>query len=464
MDRAYLSVHCHYYQPARGNPLSAADLVEPDAAPYRNWNERITAECYAPNAALGNYTHISFNLGETLASWLEQHAPDTYRSFIAADRANVDRQGIGNALSQPMHHTILPLSRREDKVTQVKWGKAFFQHRFGRSSAGMWLPEMAVDFETLDVLAEQAIEWTILTESQVEGKPAGSGPFWIEIPGGRRIKAFVRDESLSNEIAFNLGRFGGAGRWAREVLVPRKRQAGALTLVATDGETFGHHWPGEEHFLHWLLTYEALAAGYKVITLARYARDVAPQATLTLREGTAWSCLHGLARWATGCACTPGDSTWKGALRRALDNLRFELDGRYLDEVKNLPGVDPFALRDAYIRVVLGITPAAEFLKEQEIDLPADKVARLTKLIEAQFYRQQMYASCTFFFSSLDALTTHYGIANAAYAIRLTQEATGDDLSPNFRRDLSIATGHSRTTGKPISGADIFDQLVAEFQ
>jgi hypothetical protein len=314
------------------------------------------------------------------------------------------------------------------------------------------------------VLAEQGVEWTVLSERQVEGKPTGCGPFWVPIPGGKRIKAFVRDEALSNGIAFSLGHFGGAGRWAREVLVPRKRQAGALTLIATDGETFGHHWPGEEHFLHWLLSYEALAAGYAVTTLGRYAREVEPREAVTLKENTAWSCMHGLARWATGCACTPGDSTWKGALRRALDNLRFELDGVYLEEIEGLEGVDPIALRDAYIRVVLGITPAEEFLHEQEIDLPVQQARRVNTLVEAQYYRQKMYASCAFFFPDLDALTTHYGIANAAYAIKLTHDATGHDLSPSFRDDLSIATGQSRDMGKPITGAEIFDRLIAEFK
>lgn len=463
-EQQFLCVHCHYYQPPRGNPLSKSDLVEPDAVPYRNWNARITAEAYEPNGKIGNYANISFNMGETLAAWLAEHAPEAYQYFVDADQANVEKYGVGNAVAQPIHHTVLPLSRREDKETQVKWGKAFFRHRFGRQSTGMWLPEMGVDYETLDVLVNNGIEWTILTERQLEGKPPGAGPYWVEIPGGGRIKVFVRDEALSNDIAFNLGTFGGAGRWARQVLVPRKRDAGALTLIATDGETFGHHWPGEELFLHWLLTYEAHAAGYGVTTLARYARSVEPQASVTLRENSAWSCLHGLARWVTGCPCTPGNSAWKGALRRAMDNLRFGLDTIYQQEVKGVDGgIDPIELRDAYIRVVLGLTPKEQFLKEQEVDVSAETARRLSKLIEAQYYRQQMYASCAFFFPELDALSTRYGIANAAYSIKLTQEATGTDLSREFRRDLAIAAGDSLRSGQPITGADVFDEVMVEF-
>jgi len=458
-----LSVHCHYYQPPRGNPFSAEPLIEPDAAPYPNWNARITAECYQPNAAIGNYKHVSFNLGESLAEWLEKNALETYHAFIHADSANMEQFNAGSAIAQPIDHTILPLARREDKITQVRWGKAVFAHRFGRLPTGIWLPEMAVDLETLEVLAEEGIEWTILTESQIEGKRAGSGLYRVNLPNGKTLKVFVRDEGLSNDIAFSLGHFGGAGRWARQVLVPRKRESGPLTLIATDGETFGHHWPGEEQFLHWLLTYEARAAGYEVMTLERYAAKQKATETVVVRNNTSWSCSHGVSRWATGCGCTPGDSTWKGAMRRAMDNLRFELDHIYYDELKAVDSsADPIGLREGYIKVALGSISSAEFLKSQEVDANKTESNRLMKLVEAQFYRQRIYTSCAFFFPDLDALSTRYGIANAAYAIKLTKEATENDLLPSFRRDLSIASGPDWENGQRITGAEILDQVQSE--
>ncbi len=460
----YLCIHCHFYQPPRGNPFNEESLVELDAAPFRNWNERVTHQCYQPNAALGNFEHISFNLGETLASWLFDHAPETYHRIIQSDAVHLSQYGIGNAIAQPVHHTILPLSRYEDKVTQVAWGKAVFEHRFGRSTRGMWLPEMAVDLETLEVLVDQGIEWTILTERQVEGKGSGAGPFWVKLPGGRKMRIFVRDETLSNDIAFNLGNFGGAGRWAREVLVPRRRDAGSLTLIATDGETFGHHWLGEEQFLHWLVHYEALAAGYEMITLGRYAQLSPPVSEVTIKENSSWSCGHGLARWATGCSCTPGDPAWKGAIRRALDNVCFELDGIYKDFAGSIDGVDPLALRNAYIDVVLGKVAYGQFLKEQSITAKDNRAKPLMKLVEAQYYRQRMYASCVFFFPELNAHSTIYGIANAAYAIKLTREATGTDLSANFRRDLSIAVQRDAKTGQLVVGSNLFDEVMRRLE
>jgi alpha-amylase/alpha-mannosidase (GH57 family) len=305
------------------------------------------------------------------------------------------------------------------------------------------------------------MEWTILSEGQVDGKPAGAGPFWVRLPSGARIKVFVRDEQLSNDIAFNLGHFGGAGRWAREVLIPRKRDAGALTLIATDGETFGHHWHGEDQFLHWLLAYEALASGYKVTTLSQFIHDVEPQEEIKIRENTSWSCRHGLARWSTGCDCTPGDSYWKGAVRRAMDNLRFEIDSIYEQEVAKLDNVSPFALRNGYIDVILGNLPREAFLKAHQVSLSGEDTMRMSRLVEAQYYRQCMYASCVYFFAALGSYTTRYGIANAAYAIQLTHEATGIDLGPQFKRDLAIAVGIDALTAEAVRGSDIFDEVKA---
>jgi hypothetical protein len=453
----YLTVHTHFYQPPRGNPFDESPLIEPSAAPFRNWNERITAECYKPNADVGNLRRVSFNLGETLAGWLADNAPDTYAEFIASDRQNREQYGVGNGIAQPMHHTILPLATREDKVTQVRWGKAVFAYRFGHETTGMWLPEMAVDLETLEVLAEEDVEWTILSTNQVVDRSAGAGPYTVHLPSGKTMTVFVRDEDLSNYIAFNLGHLGGAGRWAKEVLQPRLEEAGPLTLIASDGETFGHHWPGEHQFLHWLLTVEAERAGYQVTTLARFARDNHPATPLQLRERTAWSCMHGVARWSTGCDCTQGNSSWKKILRSAMEDLRVQIDGIYQDEVRSKTTVDPIALRDAYIDVVLEKVPPERFLSANGVDLPTSDAQHILKLVEAQFYRQRMFASCAFFFAEQESLSTRYGIANASYAIQLTQEATGIDLLDRFRSNLEAVQNKPQPHAMSSNGSLILE-------
>ena len=47
----YVCIHGHFYQPPRENPSLEYVELQDSAYPYHDWNERITAECYAPNAA-----------------------------------------------------------------------------------------------------------------------------------------------------------------------------------------------------------------------------------------------------------------------------------------------------------------------------------------------------------------------------------------------------------------------------
>ena len=170
----YICIHGHFYQPARENPWLEAVEIEDSAAPYHDWNERITAECYAPNGAsrivngdnqiiriVNNYSRISFNFGPTLLSWLEQNAPRTYRMILEGDRKSVTRyDGHGSAMAQAYNHLIMPLANERDRITQIEWGIADFEHRFGRKPEGMWLPETAVDRDTLDLLAQRGIRFT----------------------------------------------------------------------------------------------------------------------------------------------------------------------------------------------------------------------------------------------------------------------------------------------------------------
>ncbi|MFW6115786.1 MAG: glycoside hydrolase, partial [Chloroflexota bacterium] len=245
-SRCHLAIHGHFYQPQREDPFTGRILREPSAAPYANWNERITAECYAPNARVGNFEHISFNLGGTLARWLDQHAHDTYARIVAADRAHEEAHGVGNGLAQSVHHTILPLARRRDKICQVRWGIASFEHRFGRRPQGMWLPEMAVDYETLEVLAAAGIRFTILSDEQVYGRspgadlPVAGGPYRVALPTGGDIAVFVRDRHLSNHLSFGMPDSQHVEEWLETHLAWRCRRDG-LHIIATDGETFGHH-------------------------------------------------------------------------------------------------------------------------------------------------------------------------------------------------------------------------------
>jgi len=458
MTDRFFSIHCHFYQPPREDPFSGKIPREAGAEPYHDYNEKITAECYYPNALIGNFDRISFNIGPTLMAWMAAHAPETYQRIIQADRANVTASDIGNAVAQSAHHTILPLARRRDKIAQVAWGIASFEYRYGHKPTGMWLPETAVDYETLETLAGAGIAFTILSDEQVHGELGlGAGPYHVRLSAGRSIAVFVRDRFLSNQISFDMEHLSGPRAWAYQALNSR---GPGLTLLATDGETFGHHHRGGEHFLRYLLLRDAPALGFQVTSPARYLADHPLQADIEIREATAWSCGHGLARWVTGCDCTPGDSRWKGALRRALDNLSSEIDLVYTSETRDLV-IHPWSLRDAYIAVVLGQMDGPAFLAAQGLgDLPTPTAERLLKLLRAEFHRQRMYASCAFFFEELTRFEPRYAIANAARALTLIKEATGEDLSRGFRRDLSVAV--SPRVG--VTGADLYDAIITSAQ
>ncbi len=456
MDETSFCLHGHFYQPPRGVLFDSGTVPEePEAAPFRNWNEKIAAECYTPNANLGNFGLISFDLGVTLSQWFEHNLPETHQKILQAYHDYTAAHGTGNALAQSAHHTVLPLALDRDKETQVYWGLARFQHRYGRPSAGLWLPEMAVDLSTLQKLAGAGVRFTILSQAQVKEGEAlpGAGPYWVELPDGARIAAYVRDDRLSLQLAYNAPELGGAGRWSREVLLPHRKRGHRLTLVGVDGETFGHHHKGEEHFLHWLLKYEAGAAGYLVTTLALDLQDHSPGERIEIRENSAWSCSHGLARWSEGCPCTPGDPNWKRPLRKAMDVLAEAVDGLY-DEVAWSAGADPQRLRNDYVRVTLG-QAASDFLADHALGgLSTQRAESLLKLLRAQAHRQSMFVSSAFAGDDLDRPESRYAIANALAAADLACQATSVDLAPEFSQWLALSV--SSRTGR--TGKDLLEE------
>jgi alpha-amylase/alpha-mannosidase (GH57 family) len=455
MSTKALCIHGHFYQPPREDPFSGLIPVEEGAEPFANYNEKVAAECYEPNARMDNFSLLSFNFGPTLAAWLFSHDGTTYHRIIEADRRNVAHGGLGNALAQAYNHTILPLSHRRDKETQIAWGVADFCHRFGHPPKGMWLPEMAVDYETLEVMAERGIEFTILSPSQAKQSIEPSQPYWVRLPAGRRITVFFRHEDLSNRIAFDPSLTEDASRFVE--CLDNNADAG-LYLLATDGETFGHHQPGRERFVHNLLTQLAPRRGFNVTYLARYLQEHPPTEEIEIWERTSWSCWHGIARWNEGCHCTIGDSRWKRLLRRAMDQLAWEIDAIYLAETRGRVTA-PWQMRRDYIHVMLGQTDPHTFISHYAGDSlrTAEEIILLT-LLEAQRHRQAMYTSCGWFFEDLSRIEPGLIIAYAARAIQLVEQATGISLERDFRQGLEVT--QSPVTGQ--TGTDIYDEVVSQ--
>jgi alpha-amylase/alpha-mannosidase (GH57 family) len=455
----FVAIHGHFYQPPRENPWLETVEVQDSAAPYHDWNERITAECYAPNTAarrvdeanriidvVNNFGKISFNVGPTLIAWLERHAPDIYRKILAADRASVAaRDGHGNAIAQVYNHMILPLASRRDKVTQVAWGLADFRARFGREPEGMWLPETAADSETLEVLADAGVKFTILAPDQAVGQVDPSRAYRWRGPRGHELALFFYDGPVSRAIAFeNLLEDGK--RLAARLLgaFDDTRARAQLAHVATDGESYGHHRRFGEM---------ALAAAVRQlestpdVTLTNYGAFLAahpPTNEIEIHEGSSWSCPHGVERWRSDCGCRFRADTqqhWRGPLRDTLDWLRDEIDAFY--ETRAAIWLkDPWEARDDYIGVILDRGPGRldEFFARHQ-RLALDSTARLEacRLLELQRNRLLMYTSCGWFFDELSAIEPVQILRYAAMALQYLADLGGPRLEDEFVRRLAAA-------------------------
>lgn len=445
-------IHGHFYQPPREDPLTGIIPHEIGAAPFPNWNERIHAECYRPNAELGNFERISFNLGPTLTAWMAKYDPATLGLIVGQDRENVNRFGIGNAIAQAYNHTILPLASYRDKVTQVAWGIAEFEHRYGRKPQGMWLPETAADTETLGVLAEQGIEFTILAPWQANTYDLDpTEPYRVALPEGRSITVFFYHRDLSGAVSFNPAMTINADHFALYDLVSHfsyeKDQRGEpqFLLLASDGELYGHHQPQRDRFLARLVDGASAQAGMVPSFPGMWLQEFRVRRSISLHEKTSWSCLHGVSRWMGNCACTPGDGRWKAHLRYALERLSSALDGLYQDHTGAFIA-DPWKMRDQYIRVMLADQPAEDYIHEMAgRRLPPETTIRIHLLLEAQRERQRMYTSCGWFFDDFDRIEPKNNLAYAAQAVRLARLATGVDLEPFILADLQrVASQRTR--------------------
>jgi len=418
-------IHGHFYQPPREDPWLGTIPIEPSAAPYHDWNERIEQECYAP--VLSSLARLSFDFGPTLLAWLESAAPRTYAGVLEADRASRTRHGDhGGGIAMPYHHTILPLSSRRDKETEVRWGIADFRRRFGRPPEGMWLPETAVDHETLEVLGAEGIAFTILAPHQVERVPARGLPGWYRTVSGRQIALFLYDGAISHDVAFGpLVRDPAA--WTERLTA---RAGGAppvpeLVASATDGETFGHHHRDGAVTLERVLDALARRDDVRVENFAAFLARHPPQEDLVLVAPSSWSCPHGVERWRSDCGCRvhverATQQRWRAPLRQGLDWLAAELHALFERE-GGFIFADPWAARDAY-GSVLGASDGtlASFLSEW-LRRPDDRsaLARAQQLLELERHALRMFTSCGWFFDDIAGIESLIVLRSAARAIEL---------------------------------------------
>ncbi|MGH7904158.1 MAG: DUF3536 domain-containing protein, partial [Candidatus Dormibacteraceae bacterium] len=491
MER-YVCVHGHFYQPPRENPWLEAIELQDSAHPYHDWNERITAQCYAPNAVsrildaenrilqiVNNYSRISFNFGPTLLAWLEERAPDVYRAVLEADRESARAYGgHGSALAQPYNHMIMPLASARDRSTQAMWGIRDFEHRFGRPPEGMWLPETAVDMGTLEVLAELGIGFTILSPHQARrvrrlgGRWADVGPGGIDpsMPyqvkvGARTMALFFYDGPISRGVAFE-GLLSSGERLADRLLdgFSDARDWPQLAHIATDGETYGHHHRHGDMALAYALHHIESNQLARLTNYGEFLELHPPTHEVEIVDDTSWSCVHGVERWRSDCGCNSGgrpgwNQGWRAPLRGALDWLRDEVSPRY-EALAGRHLRDPWAARDDYVGVVLDRSPLRrrEFLSRHAIrDLGAADQITAWQLLELQRHAMLMYTSCGWFFDDLSGIETVQVIQYAGRVVQLAQELFGEPLEPRFLALLGEARSNLPEQG---DGASIYERQV----
>ncbi len=492
MER-YICIHGHFYQPPRENPWLETIAPQHSAHPYHDWNERIAAECYTPNTAsrildgdgrivqiVNNYARISFNFGPTLLAWLEKHSSSTYQAIVEADRHSRSLfSGHGSAIAQAYNHMILPLASKRDKRTQVIWGIRDFERRFGRMPEGMWLPETAVDTETLETLAECGIRFTILSPYQARsvrkigatawqdvsgGKIDPTMPYLQRLPSGHSIVIFFYDGPISRAVAFE-GLLYNGGNFAHRLLGGFNGRPGPqLVHIATDGETYGHHHPRGDMALAYALSYLERERLARLTNYSEFLAIHPPTHEVQIAECTSWSCFHGIERWRSDCGCSNGGregwkQTWRAPLRAALDWLRDNLAMRFEAAAERLL-LDPWAARDDYIHVVLDRSPESinTFLAEHATrELNAEEQVEVLHLLEIQRQAMLMYTSCGWFFAEISGLETVQVLQYAARAIQLARTLDGHDLEPEFLRRLADAPSNLPQFG---NGRGVYEQLV----
>ncbi len=450
----FLCVHGHFYQPPRENPWTEEIEAQESAQPYHDWNARITAECYAPNAwarlfngdgriasIVNNYASMSFNFGPTLLAWMQEAEPAVYAAVLAADGASRERfSGHGGAMAQGYNHVIMPLANRRDKETQIVWGQRDFARRFGRQAAGMWLPETAADVESLDLMAAHGVRFTILEPHQARrvralspgslampviapaapGTPAVSvtsvapptvgrhwrdvtdgtidptRPYLVKLPSGRRIAVFFYDGPIARAVAFERLLESGEGLAGRLVAAAPAEGHDRLVHVATDGETYGHHHRyGEMALAYALRQIEASGAA----TLTNYAEYLAahpPVEQVEIVENSSWSCVHGVDRWREDCGCRIGgeagwNQAWRAPLRQALDELRDGLAPLWEAAAGEIFAA-PWQARDDYVTVLLDRSPAAveAFLESHAAGATPSGARRVRALALLEMQRHAM--------------------------------------------------------------------------
>ena len=280
-------------------------------------------------------------------------------------------------MAQVYNHVIMPLASQRDRITQIRWGIADYEHHYGVAPEGMWLSETAADTESLELLAQHGIKFTVLAPHQCKRiRPLKEGfrtlpssgriqqarrstpraPTWCAFESGASIAVFFYNGPTSRAIAFEGLLNSGESFAARLKAGFKDGRQPQLVHVATDGESYGHHHKYGEMALAYALRLLEQDKTVKLTNYGSFLEQFPPEYECEIVENTSWSCAHGMERWRSNCGCNGGkpgwNQAWREPLRQALDELRDAIAPLTEQEGSQL-FKDVWAARDAYIQVVL---------------------------------------------------------------------------------------------------------------
>jgi hypothetical protein len=491
----YLILHGHFYQPPRENPWTGVIPKQKSAAPFSNWNKKITRECYGANSAsrilnrdgkiveiMNNYEHISFNFGPTLLGWLKEEAPNVYRRILEADKKSIKRnQGHGNAIAQSYNHSILPLDSEEYAETQIIWGLEDFRSHFGRDSEGLWLPECAINQKTAELLVRNGVKYTILNPrqaasygapedrnfTQLHHRPIPSHePYFLETRAGN-LTVFFYNPELSSGISFDHF-LRDADQLLERVRQLQKRHINNSVLTAaTDGEIYGHHEPFGDMCLAAFIQKIRSGREFQMTNFGRYLELYPPTKLVTLEQseennGSSWSCSHGIERWRSNCGCVTGSrdgwrQDWRAPLRKAITECSQEINLIYSTEMHRLTKKSPQKVRNSYIKLLSGTETAEQFF--DEYDIPADEQSSALSLLESQKYSMFSFTSCGWFFADLAGIEPVQNLAYLIESIYLLPETYQEVLIGHLETELEKAQSNLGISGREVLRSQVLDEI-----
>ncbi|MCG2724927.1 MAG: DUF3536 domain-containing protein [Elusimicrobia bacterium] len=507
----HISIHAHFYQPPRENPWTNEVDFQPSAYPFENWNQRIARECYIPNLyapikdennkvieTINNYEFLNFNFGPTLLSWLEKEYPYYYKKIIASVQKSHKETGHLNAIAQIYNHVIMPLASFNDQLTQLLWGINDFKYRFGFEPESVWLPETAANKETLKLLIDQKIKYIILAPHQAEKIRLLDTKKWTDVSKenidpkkpyfwhdkdeegknitNRKIAVFFYDAGLSKAVAFeNIMDHSSVFADRALACYDDKTKEDQLLLIASDGETYGHHQKFSDMTLAHSFKHEFKNRSIKTVNLASYLETHQPKYEVEIKkgpdgEGTSWSCAHGVRRWKGGCDCGKERNIlhWRAPLRASLNWLRDVLIEIYKQEGEKL-FKDVWEARNNYIKPLITLPQTGDKLSSHKKtlneflafnlkeNLTKEDINKALNLLEMQKYAMYMFTSCGWFFSDISRIEAVQNLKYAAKAIEIAGKLGFKDIEKGFLSLLELAPSNHPEFK---TGADIYKNLV----